>query len=191
MRKDYVIKHVANQPIEATDDEKRGVDAVQDRRRFSGKEVECMLELNAGRALVSAALQGLSRVRKECGDKISPAVVGNLTRICNKFAGRMSSAQVISLDAQLNHGQSTVIVTTTAAPPQYVNIRHDHLLAIVKGCCEEHCAFGCTRSREESKACRIRRALDGIPGLPGESDGIHCPYYMVDMSEGGIGADEI
>lgn len=189
MRKDYVIKHVEGQPIRTTESVKQAVDARQDRRRFSGAEVECMLELNAGRALVITALDGLSRVRKEVGDKISPAVCGNLTNICNRFAGRMSTAQVISLDAQLNHGASTVVVTTTKAPPQYVNIRHDHLIAIIRGCCEEHCAFGCTLNREESKSCRIRRALDTIPGLPGENDGIHCPYYMVDMNEGGIDDD--
>ena len=189
MRKDYYVPEGTFRGVTAQ--QKQAFDERDGRRRYTGKELEALIELNAGKALIASAMPDLERVRKDCGDRIGRMLPALLESTAYRYAQRMSSAQLISMDNQLNHGKAMVSVTTTIAPPQYVNIRHRDLLAIIRGCCDEHCAYNCTRTLEQSKSCRIRQALDNIPGLPGGHDGAHCPYSMIDMSEGSISDGDI
>lgn len=189
MRKDYYVPEGTFRGVTA--EQKSAVDALQGRRRYSGKELDALIEFNAAKALICSALPDLARIRADCGDRIGRMLPNLLDTVAYKYAMCMSSSQLISMDNQLNHGRAVVSVSTTVAPPQYVNVRHRDLLAIIRGCCDEHCAYRCTRTLEQSKSCRIRQALDTIPGLPGEMDGTHCPYYMIDMSEGSISDGDI
>lgn len=156
----------------------------QNRRQISGAEMEAMMGMVTGGNLMLAYAPVLYEHAKHCGKlpqlKRLITTMRNLMKTLNMH---VSVRQMGSICSQMENAHITVSADYV---PGYVNIRLDDLLHIYNRAMEQ-CDMLCTCTREESKACQLRRALELVPGVKEQgkqyarTDATRCPYRGMEM----------
>lgn len=156
----------------------------QNRRRISGAEVEAMTAaIAAGNILIQTAPvlhDQAAHIGKQSQLK---RLVTQLRRLLTKLNMAVEVRQMGAICGQLENAKICVSAEPVA---RYVNIRQEALLHICNRAMEM-CEMCCTCSREESKSCELRRALELVPGIKEQGkenarrDATRCPYRGVEM----------
>ena len=103
------------------------------------------------------------------------AHIGGMRKSLSDMMCKISAAQNLSLQ---NNTKLVDITVTSQRMPAMINVSIDDMLSI----CDQAlamCELSCECSREQSKACPLRRALDTIPcemGSGAWEDAGKCPY---------------
>lgn len=160
----------------------------QGRTRLSGGKLDKLVMAQVGMRLLEDGAEGLedyAKMRKQWG-KLRPG----LTLASNALADmtdHIDARQFITVYNNYN----AVNITISALPvPQFTNIRQEDLSELVTAA-SLNCAATCTKSQEESKRCKLRKAFSTIPGLKQVAKenafGLGgCPY----MTVGGLAHDD-
>jgi hypothetical protein len=108
------------------------------------------------------------------------AQIGGMSKSLDSMMRKVSIGQVRTLNANTN--QVTVTVSS-ARVPGCINIDADDLTHIANRALEA-CSMYCSCTRDESKHCRLRKALENVPSASVEgmgTDPTRCPYAGVQM----------
>ena len=103
------------------------------------------------------------------------AVLGLLDKVSDDMLNHVSVAQLKTIYA--NTSDITVSLSS-GRMDSYANISYDHMHALASKALEA-CELLCTCTREESKSCPMRKAMDHVPGTCHRkltSDPTQCPY---------------
>ena len=155
------------------------LDADEGRIRLYNNQLESMIVLRGCLVVMRKAVEPLKPfVRKTGKGKMLAAAMGLLCKATTDMMTKVSAAQCATMDANTKG----VTVSVSSAPVHgYVNIRYDHLMAIMdRGleCCELLCPANC----QESKGCFLREAYAQVPmmsDLPRGAGVQDCPYKGV------------
>lgn len=163
----------------------RELDKQQDRRRLNAVELEGMIYLAVADMMVGSAAEMLKRHTAHAGQQkrmnMLPSMIHNAVR---EMSNRIQSEQLITLANNVNGAEVSL---TTYVKPGAMNIQYQHMQAIVNQALAS-CEMMCTKTREESKCCPVRRALENVPGMKGAAreraqlnvDG--CPYAGLELA---------
>lgn len=163
------------------------VDAINkefDRRRLNGNEMEQMIGLVSAGNLFRACAKDLETHADHTGNRaLLRRVSAMIKTVAVRLANQVECRQMGAILAQTDGAKVTV-----AATPQtgYVNIPMDNLLHICNRAME-YCDFCCTCTREQSKECQLRKALELVPGVKDQGkeyarkDATKCPYRGLEM----------
>ena len=156
----------------------------QDRRHVTGAEMEALICMIVGGNLIiqnapilyeHAELRGKKQRLKSLATSIR-----NLMTTLNMA---VNLRQMGSICTQL---EKMCVSVTSEHVEGHVNIRLDQLLTICNRAMES-CDLCCTCTREESKHCELRRALELVPGVKAQGkeiarkDATRCPYRGMEM----------
>lgn len=160
------------------------IDAEQNRIRISGAEQEAMMAMIAAGNLFTQAVPMLEELARHAG--VLPRLRQSLTIMRKAILAMNMHIAVRQMGAiASNMADSTITISANAVPAR-VNIPLDDLLHICNRA-TENCSFICTASRDESRICRLRHALDLVPGCKEASKEIarhcsdRCPYNGTQM----------
>lgn len=167
-----------------TMDEVDRINRVDGRRRVTGAEMEAMMGMIAAGNMILSCAPTLYEHAAVAG--CSPTLKRLATQFRNlmvKLNMRIDVRQMGAIASQM----ADATITISANPvPAMVNIRLDDLLHICNRAMEQ-CDFVCTCTREESKQCQLRRALEVVPGAKeaakeiARKDAGRCPYRGMEM----------
>lgn len=156
----------------------------QNRRKVSGAEMEAMVSaVTAGNILIQAApvlYEHAAHIGKQPQLK---RLVTQYRRLMTKLNMAVEVRQMSAICGQVENAKISVSAEPVA---RYVNIRQDDLLHICNRAMEQ-CDFCCTCTREQSKDCKLRRALELVPGVKEQGkeyarkDATRCPYRGMEM----------
>ena len=162
------------------------INAMQNRRRITGHEMECMQALiTAGNLIINVygdLLEHAAHIGKRANLK---RLVTQMRRL---FTALNMAVDVRQMGAIVGQIQNMHITVSSDYVPGWVNIKLDDLLHICNRAME-FCDMCCTRTREESKQCELRRALELVPGVKEQGkeiarkDATKCPYRGLEMEE--------
>ena len=164
------------------------INRTQGRTRLSGGEVDDLVKAQVGIRLFEDGVGGLenyAKLRKQWG-KLRPALALASNALAD-MTDHIDARQFITVYNNYN----AVNITVSALPvPQFTNIRQEDLSELVNAA-SLNCAATCTKSQEESKRCKLRKAFSTIPGLKQVAKehafGLgSCPY----MTVGGLAHDD-
>ena len=151
------------------------------RLRIPNSGLEALVVLQAAAKTAERASQTVAPfVRKTGAGKMLRAHIGGAARhfgcVCLSYMMcKISAAQNLSLQ---NNTKLVEITVTSQRMPAMINVSIDDMLSICDQALEL-CELTCECSREQSKACPLRRALDTIPceiGSGAWEDAGKCPY---------------
>lgn len=160
------------------------IDREQNRIRISGSEQEAMMAMIAAGNMVTQAVPMLEELARHAG--VLPRVRQALTNLRKSIIAmnmHIATRQMGAIASQMADSTITISANASAA---HVNIPLEDLLHICNRATET-CAFSCMVTRDESKVCRLRHALDLVPGCKEASKEIarrysdRCPYRDVQM----------
>lgn len=193
MAKQFRIKNTMghfNMPIDGkgnilyTAEEVDAINAQYDRKRISGNEVEHMISFIAAGNLLRQCAVELADFAKETGNlTLLKRVSTNLKTISVRLANRIEVRQLGAIINQTDRSKLTVSAEYT---PAMVNVKLDDLLTLCNQAMGQ-CSWSCTCTREESKSCELRRALELVPGVKAQGkeiarkDATKCPYRGMEM----------
>lgn len=151
-----------------------------DRQRLTGSEIDALIRINAACCLLDTAIPDLEGLIARTGAKMLKPVAAHVVKLCQKLAMGVPLTQIRTVEA--NTANSFVICSADQVP-QFTNVRHEYLSEIVKQASKQ-CDLECTKTREQSKQCPLRRAFENIPGMKeaaraNANDAEHCPYTMI------------
>lgn len=156
----------------------------QNRRRISGREMECMTSLiTAGNLIIQTApvlMDHAHHIGKRTNLK---RLVTQMRRLFQDLNMAVEVRQMGAICGQMENAHITVSADYV---PGWVNIRLDDLLHICNRAMEQ-CDMCCTCTREQSKDCVLRRALELVPGVKDQGkeyarkDATRCPYRGMEM----------
>lgn len=156
----------------------------QHRRRLSGAEMEAMTAaITAGNILIQTAPVLHDQAAHIGKHSQLKRLVTQLRRLLTKLNMAVEVRQMGAICGQLEKMKICVSAEPVA---RYVNIRHDTLMHICNRALE-FCDMCCTCTREESKQCELRRALELVPGVKeagkeiARKDATRCPYRGMEM----------
>lgn len=156
----------------------------QHRRRLSGAEMEAMTAaITAGNILIQTAPVLHDQAAHIGKHSQLKRLVTQLRRLLTKLNMAVEVRQMGAVCGQLENAKICVSAEPVA---RYVNIRHDTLMHICNRAME-FCDMCCTCTREESKQCELRRALELVPGVKeagkeiARKDATRCPYRGMEM----------
>lgn len=156
----------------------------QHRRRLSGAEMEAMTAaITAGNILIQTAPVLHDQAAHIGKHSQLKRLVTQLRRLLTKLNMAVEVRQMGAVCGQLENAKICVSAEPVA---RYVNIRHDTLMHICNRAME-FCDMCCTCTREESKQCELRRALELVPGVKeagkeyARKDATRCPYRGMGM----------
>ena len=156
----------------------------QHRRRLSGAEMEAMTAaITAGNILIQTAPVLHDQAAHIGKHSQLKRLVTQLRRLLTKLNMAVEVRQMGAICGQLENMKICVSAEPVA---RYVNIRHDTLMHICNRALE-FCDMCCTCTREESKQCELRRALELVPGVKeagkeiARKDATRCPYRGMEM----------
>lgn len=163
------------------------VDAInqeQHRRRVNGAEMEAMMAMVAAGNLMIHASQALYDHADHIGKRPQlKRLVTQFRRLTTRLNMAVEVRQMGAICGQFERAK----ISISAEPsPRYVNIRQEDLLHICNRAME-FCDLCCTCTREESKNCKLRQALDLVPGAKqaakdvARTDSTRCPYRGMEM----------
>ena len=167
-----------------TPDQVERLNLEQGRRRVTGAEMEAMMAaVAAGNILIQTA-----PVLYEHADHIGKR--SQLKRLVTQFRKLMTrlnmAIEVRQMGAICGQFENARISVSAEPSPRYINIRQEDLLHICNRAMEM-CDMCCTCTREESKQCELRRALELVPGVKEQGkeiarkDATRCPYRGMEM----------
>ena len=176
--------HTGN--IILTPERARVIDEEENRIRISGTEMEAQMAMIAAGNLVVKAVPILEALAKHAGElpRLRRAVT-DLRKGVIALNRHIAARQMQTIANQMTNASITISPHPVGAS---VCIPLEDLLHICNRATET-CSFSCMVSREESKACRLRHALDLVPGCKEASKEIarscadRCPYRDVQMEE--------
>lgn len=159
----------------------KAVDAEQKRRRISGAEVEAYIGFATANSLLERNVPTLERLAKETGNAIrlrqASALMGNATKA---LGNGVSAEQLITIA----NNCMNVMITISASPVEACcNIAWKALQTI----CDAAIAacWVCECSRDESKSCVLRKALETVPGVreatKAAGNTVGCPFACAEM----------
>lgn len=171
-----------------TPDRAKQIDEEENRIRISGTEMEAQMAIIAAGNMVVNAVPILEQLARHSGTlpRLRRAVT-DLKKGVIALNHHISARQMQSISAQMTNATITISPTPVATS---VCIPLEDLLHICNRATET-CSFSCMVSRDESKACRLRHALDLVPGCKEAAKEIarscsdRCPYRDVQMEEDG------
>lgn len=193
MAKQFRIKNTMghyNMPIDGkgnilyTAEEVEAINREGNRQRLSGNEMEQMIGfIAAGNLLRQCAVQ-LADFARETGDlAFLKRVSTNLKTIAVRLATHVEVRQMGAIMNQTDRAKLTVSAEYT---PAMVNIKLDDLMVLCNQAMEM-CDMMCTCTRDESKNCVLRQALELVPGVKQQGkeyarkDATRCPYRGMEM----------
>lgn len=146
------------------------------RLRIPNSGLEAVIVLYAAEKIADRASQTVAPfVRKTGAGKMLRAHIGGIRKSLRDMMDRISTAQNLSIE---HNARLSDITVTSHRMPAMINVSIDDMLSI----CDQAlrmCELSCECSREQSKACPLRRALDTIPcemGSGAWDDAGKCPY---------------
>ena len=170
-----------------TPEQVEAINQQQGRRRITGAEMEAMVAMiSAGNMMIQAApvlFDHAAHIGKRAQLK---RLVTTMRRLMTKLNMAVEVRQMGAICGQLENAKICVSAEPAA---RYVNIRQEDLLHICNRAMEQ-CNFLCTCTREESKACKLRKALELVPGVKEQGkeyarkDATRCPYRGMEMEVG-------
>lgn len=172
-----------------TPDQVERLNREQNRRRANGAEMEAMMAaITAGNLLIQTA-----PVLYEHADHIGKRpqlkrLVTQLRRLLTKLNMAIEVRQMGAVCGQFENARISVSAEPAA---RYINIRQEDLLHICNRAMEQ-CDMCCTCTREESKVCKLRHALELVPGVKEQGkqyarmDATKCPYRGMEMEIDGL-----
>lgn len=193
MAKQFRVKNVGSHisgPVDTrgnviyTPEEVDAINAQFNRRRLNGNEMEQMIGLISAGNLFRQCAKDLENHAEHTGNRaFLRRVCAMIKTVAVRMANQVECRQVGSILAQTDNAKITVAATPHAA---YVNIEFENLLHICNRAMEQ-CDFCCTCTREESKSCQLRKALELVPGVKEQGkeyarkDATRCPYRGMEM----------
>lgn len=134
----------------------------QHRLRLNGAEREAYIAFATALNLLDRNVPVLEDVSREASVLKRMRFVRTMTRnIILKINEKVNLDQLISLS---NNCKDVTVTISIASEPGYYNVRRDHLHAICDQAMES-CRISCAMTRDQSKDCPVRRALESIPGV--------------------------
>lgn len=124
--------------------------------------------------MIAAEAQVLGKIR---------AVRTMLRNAVKQITSKVDSKQVLTL---VNNLQRNTVTISSLPVPAAVNVPMEDMLHICNRALET-CEMVCNCTREESKHCRLRAALDCVPGAKSQAkeraraDASQCPYKGIEM----------
>ena len=163
-----------------TDEEIDRLDREQNRRRLAGDELDGLILMQCGLIAMETGAKDCERYmkeRKQAG-RIKPCIA-QMGKAIDDMSNHIAGRQFITLHNNCHH----VALTVSSLPVhQCVNLRQDHVNRIVSAALN-NCAATCMLTREQSKCCELRRALETVPGLKEAARGTMnlggCPYMLL------------
>jgi len=159
----------------------KSLDEEQGRRRLCGAEVEALIGFATADNLLDKCMPVLGDLIGESGQKRRASMISPMTR--NMLYGLVRKVQANQLITIANNVNNVNITLSAVPTGGYCNIAWEHMQTI----CDQAlatCQMGCDKSRDESKRCPVRKALDTVPGLrevrKSRGNTQDCPY--ADMS---------
>lgn len=185
---------VINQPIDArgnlvfsAEDVER-INREQNRRRITGPEKEAMMCIIAAGDLLRQCAVVLEDHARHAGKLKHLRSLATQSKTCVvALSMAVECRQLGSLTGQMRG--STITVSANPVPGM-VNIPLEALLHICNRAMEQ-CGYLCPCTRDESKACELRRALELVPGVKESAkeaarrDPTRCPYRGMEMEVDG------
>ena len=164
------------------------INAMQNRRRITGHEMECMQALiTAGNLIINVygdLLEHAAHIGKRANLK---RLVTQMRRL---FTALNMAVDVRQMGAIVGQIQNMHITVSSDYVPGWVNIRLDDLIHICNRAMES-CDLCCQCTREQSKECELRKALELVPGVKeagkdiARKDATKCPYRGLEMEVDG------
>lgn len=193
MSKTFRIKRLSSQvtgPIDTrgnavyTGEEIDAINKAYNRRRISGSEMDSMIGLiSAGNLFRQCAVQLEDHAIHTGNRALLRRVCTSIKTIAVRMANQVEARQLGAVLAQTDDAK----VTVSAAPHEsMVNIRLTDLLHICNRAMEQ-CDLCCTCTRDQSKECELRHALDLVPCVKqaakeiARKDAHRCPYRGMEM----------
>lgn len=159
------------------------MDTQENRRRLSSMELEALIVMTGCWQVMKKAHEKLRNMEKYsgCGREFA-TVITLLGKAISKIMDNVSAHQVKTLHS--NTSEVTISVSSAYVPGN-VNISIDGMVDIANQALD-HCALTCTASREESKRCTLRKALECVPGMKdaaraNAADPERCPYIGLEV----------
>lgn len=154
----------------------------QGRERVPGTVLDGLILMKCGCIAMEAGMRECEKMAKKrkAWSRLRPGqkMVENTV---DALLETLEARQFISAQNNFN----AVTLTVSSLPvQQYTNIRQDYLSEVTKAA-TANCAATCVLTRDEAKHCKLRRALDQIPGMKeAKREQVFslggCPYMTVE-----------
>lgn len=197
MAKTFRLQHVSGViagPIDAkgnviySEEEVKRINEEYNRHRINGNEMEQMIGLVSAGNLFRQCLAELMKHAEHAGQvRFAKQVSTMVKTLAVRLASAVECRQMGAIMAQTHGAKITVAATPN---PAYINIEMESLLHICNRAME-YCDFCCTCTRDQSKDCALRKALDLVPGVKEQGkeyarkDATRCPYRGMEMEVDG------
>lgn len=159
----------------------REMNEMQGRRRVTGDEMDGVIMMQAGVNAITAGSGNCARFLTELNlnRRIKPCMA-QVQNVVQCMFDHVEARQFISIHNNLAETRLTI---SSLPVPMYTNIRTEDLSEITKAA-TANCAATCMKTRDESKYCPLRRALETIPGMKeaarDQAFGLNgCPYMTI------------
>lgn len=167
-----------------TQEEVDHINAVGNRRRVTGTEMEALMGMIAAGNMITQCAAMLTAHAAHVGSAVTmKRLVTQLRNLIVRLNMQVETRQMGAIASQMADAN----ITISANPrPAMVNICLDDLLHICNRAMEQ-CDFCCTCTREQSKDCDLRRAFDLVPGAKqaakdsARKNPDKCPYRGMEM----------
>lgn len=160
------------------------IDREQKRRKISGHEMECLEAMIVAGNLMLQVAPSLYEHAADCGKRTQlKRLITQMRRLITALNMHVSVRQMGAICGQVENCHITVSADYV---PGWVNIKLDDLIHICNRAME-YCDFCCTCTREQSKDCKLRKALELVPGVKEQGkenarrDATRCPYRGMEM----------
>lgn len=167
-----------------TEEEIRAINEAQGRHRISGEEAEGMMALIAATNILTPCVDTLAdHARRSACLKWLRMGKTLIRKAVVMMNGKLDVRQMNAIASQMI--DATISVSANPLPPM-INIALEDMLHICNRALET-CEMVCSCTREESKHCRLRAALDCVPGAKEQAkeraraDASKCPYKGIEM----------
>lgn len=182
--------HIPGVPTDAkgnmifTQNQVDAIDREENRIRITGREQEAMMALIAAGNLFTQGVPLLEDLARHAG--VLPRIRQSLTLMRKAIVAMNMHIATRQMGAIASQMADSTITISAAPVPAKINIPLDDLIHICNRAMEA-CEMMCPCTRDESKACRLRAALDLVPGCKQAAKEIarrhsdRCPYRDVQM----------
>lgn len=171
-----IISKITGKRYPNTKEGRAQLDRDEGRERLNNSGIESLVALQACDTVGQKAYASIDKFVKKTGaGKMLKAQIAGMRKSLRDIMSKVSVSQIRTLQANT---QLVNITVTSSRVPAMVNIDVEDLTHICNRALEM-CAFSCACTREESKECRLRQALEQVASSCVEavrSDPTKCPY---------------
>jgi hypothetical protein len=166
-------------------DKLKEVDEREGRRRLSGGEIEALIGVTTGINIIRRSIICLEELAKETGQQRRAKLVETMVlNLLTGIARKVAQDQLITIG---NNVYDVVVTLSSSGVDGCVNIRWKDMQVLADNVLLS-CSMSCGKSRDESKSCPIRRALENVPGLKAaaksQGNTKDCPFSGLEMEWG-------